>query len=206
MPSDSRVHELLRLASPATSGNLVVPWAGLPRDLQHLLNLRNGFYVFESALHVRPAGGGSGSLEEWNRPDGWIASYAGMADGLFFFAEDVFGVQFAFHDGRMVTFDPETAEITEFCDSLDGWAGLVLDNFRVATGYPAAHEWQTRHGSLPSGCRLVARQPFVLGGSFEVDNLRAKEDELGMVERSRLALQLRGRQDGETISYVIEAE
>jgi hypothetical protein len=78
--------------------------------LGSLLALKNGFYAFEGALHVlgEPGGPAGRGLVEWNSQRLWRGAYEGMADGAVFFAEDVFGVQFALRDEAVQTFDPET--------------------------------------------------------------------------------------------------
>jgi hypothetical protein len=57
-----------------------------------------------------------------------------MTAGLFFFAEDVFGGQFAVTDDRVVTFDPETGVIVEIASSLEGWANVLLADPEFYTG------------------------------------------------------------------------
>lgn len=65
------------------------------QDLLRLLKLKNGFYAFESALHVFPFSDidvyEQQDLLRWNSPDLWKSLYGADAEGLFCFAEDVFG-------------------------------------------------------------------------------------------------------------------
>src|SRR5881394_4570455 len=97
---------LLRLAEIASHGILTPP---LPSEHAALdgcgrngeaclgwLRQKNGFYAFESALHVFPIGSKEGvmDLETWNLPDTWRNTYGGLADGYLFFGEDTFGNQF----------------------------------------------------------------------------------------------------------------
>jgi hypothetical protein len=161
----------------------------LSRDLEILLTGKNGFFAFESALHVLPTtrtSGGEG-LDSWNAPSGWRSSYGGLAIGYLFFAEDIFGNQFGIKDGRVVSFNAETAECEIVADSVEQWAKEVLGNFELMTGYPIGHAWQEQNGPLADGFRLVPRQPFVLGGAYAVDNLRAIVATRGMRWRGQLA-------------------
>ena len=41
------------------------------------------------------------TVQHWNEGDLWRTSYDGLADGFLFFAEDVFGCQFAFDSDRI---------------------------------------------------------------------------------------------------------
>src|SRR5512145_1434020 len=61
----------------------------ISREIEEMLGKRNGFYVFESALHVFPSGanGCERSLESWNERALWVSAYEGLADGFLFFAK-----------------------------------------------------------------------------------------------------------------------
>jgi hypothetical protein len=108
--------------------------------------MSNGFFAFESALYVLPAAPapeGARTVQLRNDPDLWRAAYGSMTDGLFFFAEDAFGGQFALRDGGVVTFDPETGNIGEMASNLEGWADQLLRDYEMLTGFPLAHAWQS---------------------------------------------------------------
>lgn len=167
-------------------------------ELEALLSRRNGFYAFESALHVFPAvvDGYERSLCAWNDQALWVSAYGGLADDFLFFAEDVFGGQFAIKENEVWTFDPETGEAEPLASSLEGWAQALAEDYETLTGYPLAHEWQSNHGALRPGERLVPKTPFVLGGEFDVANLHALDAVKGMLFRASLAVQIRDLPDG----------
>ena len=56
------------------------------KALQSMLSLKNGFYAFESALHVFPAASTLTELglSEWNDSSLWRYAYNGQADGAIF--------------------------------------------------------------------------------------------------------------------------
>ncbi len=170
-------------------------------ELARLLGKRNGFFALESALHVFPVGSEvvGVSLGDWNAKELWRSMYEGITDGLTFFAEDVFGHQFAIGSGGVYRFDPETGERERIATDLEEWASIILGDYKVETGYPLAHEWQLRNGPLPAGKRLVPKLPFVLGGEFSVDNLHAQDAVEAMRYRASIATQLRGLPDGATV-------
>jgi hypothetical protein len=182
------------------------------RALTSLLAERNGFFAFTSALLVRGSGamrdGVPGSLEQWNTLDGWRADYGDAARGLLFFAEDAFGAQFAISADRagVCTFDPETAAIEWLAPDLEGWAAMVLADFAFLTGHPLAEQWQKQHGALPHTHRLVPKQPFVMGGAFDVDNLSACEADAGMRSRAAIARQIADLPDGAKVRLVVTLE
>jgi hypothetical protein len=202
----SPLRELLRIAGPA-----VVAAAGsgdpLPGRLDELLESRNGFYAFESALHVlpQPAGPDPSTMDlgRWNDDALWRGGYGGLADGLTFFAEDLFGGQFALRDDDVVTFDPETGDVTRLAADLDGWAERLLEDYPLLTGQSLGHDWQALHGRLPAGMRLLPKRPFVLGGGYDVANLYALDATRGMRLRGELAVQLRDLPDGAMVRFKI---
>jgi len=198
------IDRLLELAGQPLCARISTAAMSSHPGLSDLLGKVNGFYAFEGALHVYPLsdpGGDTIDAIEWNRHDVWRYEFDGMTDGLFFFAEDIFGCQFALKtNGDVVSFDPESAETLFLANGVDSWAQVLVDDFEVQTGYPLAHEWQLANGPVPLGSRLAPIVPFVLGGEFEVKNLRAVEAIEGMRLRGRLARQIRGLPDGTSVN------
>ncbi|MET9438649.1 SMI1/KNR4 family protein [Streptomyces sp. NPDC006551] len=174
-------------------------------ELAELLRAVNGFYAFESALHVFPVGSAGDALsqEGWNEDQLWRVEYCGMADGYLFFAEDCFGGQFGIRGEMIYSFDPETGEASPMAASMEEWASRLLGDFEVETGYPLAHEWQSRYGQLQQGFRLLPKRPFVLGGEYSVHNLHALDAAKGMRLRAELAVQIRDLPDGAVIKYSV---
>jgi hypothetical protein len=192
------------LADTAPAPALLAPLGPLGLELLGLLRLRNGFYAFESALHVFPADGGSEiGLSEWNSEQLWRHAYGPLAESCFFFAEDVFGGQFAIRGEAVVQFDPETGNATEMAATLEEWAQAILDDYEVLTGYPLAHEWQVANGPIPPGSRLVPAISFILGGAFEIENLVLLDAAQGMRLRGEVAQQLHDVPDGAQVSFRI---
>lgn len=174
--------------------------SGLPPEggLRDLLAVRNGFYAFESALHVFPCGSEYGffDIDSWNEPSLWKADYGAAAEGFTFFAEDIFGVQFGLRDGSVFIFDPETAESTVFARDCEDWARIILSEYNLRTGYSLAHAWQAAYGDLPVGYRLVPKVPFVVGGEFNISNLAPIESVASMKFRASIYSQIANLPDG----------
>lgn len=175
-------------------------------QLLQLLWARNGFYAFESALHVYPISDEPGAvgLNQWNAGSLWRDAYGGLADDLLFFAEDVFGGQFCITDGEICRFNSETGLRERIAGSIDDWARLMLADTNVQTGWPLAHEWQQRFRPLLPGERLVPKVPFVLGGEFEVSNLHALDGVKAMRFYGNLAVQIRDAPDGTQVHWSVE--
>lgn len=171
------------------------------RELIQMLSMRNGFYAFEAALHVfpwaePPLQNGFVGIQQWNEKALWRDLYSELIDDMLFFAEDVFGGQFGIKGNDIVSFDPESGEIELLAVSLEDWAGQLMSNYAVLTGYPVAHEWQVAHGPIPIGYRLLPRTPFILGGEFTEKNLCAVDAIQGMRYRGNLWQQIRDLPDG----------
>lgn len=182
-----------------------LPAGGLGDQLHELLVDRNGFYALESALHVRPVAGrtdGGGDILAWNSPELWRHRYQGLIDDrLCFFAEDAFGHQFAIDETHVFSFNSETGGLRIFADNIEQWASGVLENYRVATGYPVIHDWQATHGAIRPGYRLLARVPFVLGGEYILENVSAIHDVALMRYWGSFANSIRGLADGDSFVF-----
>lgn len=169
--------------------------------LYRMLSTKNGCYAFESALHLFPLGRKDGilDLETWNSGALWRSEYKDLTEGCFFFSEDVFGVQFCFRQESILTFDPETGRTEPFALNLHDWAGKLLADYSLHTGYALAHEWQKQNRPLKASERLLPKTPFVLGGAYAVENLYASGCVEGMKFRAGIALQLRDLPDGSKV-------
>jgi hypothetical protein len=90
--------------------------------------------------------------------------------------------------------------MTLYGESLEGWAATLLENYDYETGWSAAREWQLSHGPLKPGDRLVPKRPFILGGSYEADNLVAMDGAQAMRKLASLYHQVRDVADGSTLT------
>ncbi len=177
---------------------LAGPLAG---ELRDMLARLNGFYAFEAALRVLPdrSIGLEHGLAEWNDAELWIKDYLGAADGALFFAEDVFGHPFVIKDGSVFSFDPEFPSFEHVGDSLEEWAAALLADFDLLSGWRQASEWQKVNGHLTPGKRLAPKQPFFLGGEFEVENLYEGDPVEVMRFRAHMWQQLKDAEEGQEV-------
>ena len=177
------------------------------QQLIQMLREKNGFYAFESALHVFPLAlenqFHNQDLWRWNSPNTWKYAYGDKLQNAFCFAEDIFAYQFCLVDTEVGRFDPETGNIERYCHSVEDWARRILEDFRVSTGYPLAHEWQAINGPLKPGNRLVPIYPFMSKeGSYSLANLYELNSTESLLVRASLARQLFNVADGETVRIV----
>lgn len=205
----THLESLLRIASePFTNVSMratVLPVVNEPlsSELQRMLERKNGFAAFESALVVFPLldTASSVGLGEWNRLDGWRLGYKReLSRSAICFAHDAFGVQFVLKSGAVFRFDPEDGLLTHYAHTLDHWAKRVMDRHREDTGWPVAHEWQAANGPLRTSQRLLPKLPFVLGGDYVPDNLVAIESRKAMENWAKLCAAIKSVPDGTEVS------
>jgi hypothetical protein len=175
----------------------------VPEILRHLYQQANGFYAFESALHVLPVGRKAGviDLATWNAEGLWRDSYEDLvAPDWTFFAEDVFGVQFVVTEGGISTFDPETGDLERQAADAEEWAAAIIADYDFLTGHSVASKWQSLYGPLPLGSRLMPKIPFVLKGEMTVPNLYVLDAVKGMRARGDFARQIRNLPEGAQVT------
>lgn len=177
--------------------------------IEHLvdtfLSKKNGFFAYEYALLVRPFSSVTAPLGviEWNTPTLWKEQYETNLSDHIFFAENIFGEQYSItHDG-VYSFDPELGELSFMAENLSGWEAVILGDFDFNTGYSLAKKWQSKNRMLSKGERLIPKQPFVLQGEFNVDNLIVKLDVESMKIRAGLANEIANLPDGSEIQFKI---
>jgi hypothetical protein len=212
MESMDSIEKLLSFSSEPLSGQPVTinlpdfgGYGQLGEQLLSLLRNKNGFYAFESALHVLPAAvyEKEMTLSRWNAFGLWRHEYGNPADNMLIFAEDAFGDQFCLSEGKICSFDAETGEVKTLASSFEERARRILREHNVLTGYPLMHQWQTEQGALPIGTRLMPKIPFVLGGQFALDNLYTIAAVSGMRTRGNLAKQIKDLPDGAQVEFRI---
>lgn len=164
----TNVEKLLSIASeplapePAEMPELLCPYP-LGGELFRMLQGKNGFYAFESALHVFPLTGDSKTgLEAWNASSLWKDAYEDLAEGLLFFAEDILQDQFclSLKCEAVLRFHAETGQTEQHSNSIEAWAGVILSDHRHETGWPFVQDWQAKNGILARGKRLMPKTPF----------------------------------------------
>jgi hypothetical protein len=205
------VEKLLSISSEPLASSIPDDWAmleGYPlgQELRGLLRRKNGFYAFESALHVFPLTSDATAemdLEQWNSDSLWRREYQDLATGLLFFAEDLFQDQFCLSAHGVLRFKAETGETTLVADSIEKWAGILLNDYDYETAWPLARKWQVEHGPLPAGKRLMPTTPFFLGGAYLLENLWAGNSVEGMRFKADVAIQTRNLPDGTPVRLVV---
>src|SRR5713226_9495608 len=206
----TRVEKLLSISSeslaptPPVNPELVTEYP-LGPELLRMLERKNGFYAFESALHVFPLAPGplnGATLAEWNSDSLWRNDYGDLTAGLLFFAENTLQDQFCLSASGVLRFKAETGGTKPVADSLESWAEIILRDYDHETGWTFANRWQAENGPIPPGKRLMPKIPFFLGGSYLTENLWAGDAVEGMRFKADLAIQTQSLPDGAQVRLV----
>jgi hypothetical protein len=179
----------------------------IPEQLKPLQQQKNGFYAYGPALYVRPWGADiPGNCLWWNAVDTWRHEHPGLDDeNLFFFAEDIYGFQFAIHSGGGIyQVDPETADRELRGKDVYEWASALMGNLDFYTGRQVADQWQELNGPLPVGARLAPPGAFSLGCEFEAEGLNAISDVELMRFRGHLYTQTKDLPNGATVKLSVD--
>jgi len=178
----------------------------LGSELMSILENKNGFYAFESALHVFPSTSESflgTNLIEWNSDSLWRTDYGDLTSGLLFFAEDILQDQFCLSISGVLRFNAETGGTTPMAAALEEWAAIILRDYGAETGWQFASRWQAENGPLLPGTRLMPKTPFLLGGSYSIENLWAGDAVEGMRFKADLAMQTKSLPNGTEVRIVL---
>ena len=200
------IQKLLNVSSESICGKPYSKvWPDYCNDLKFLFENKNGFFAFEQSLHVFPTveSNSSYDIEDWNSHDLWKKEYTDLTDDLYFFAEDIFGVQFCFNknDSKIYTFNPETGLIEFLANNLEEWARLILGDYNYLTGCKIAHEWQEKNGKFKNKTRLIPNKLFVFGGEYSIDNLSEKDAIFGMKARGQILQKIKNMPDGTNVQF-----
>jgi hypothetical protein len=194
-----------------------ITWSGGPakivcdlvQDADHksLLSLHNGLTAFDGGLRVFGTKPGTlPTLQEWNAQNGWRSSYKDLIkETLVFFAEDVFGNQFAFEEGKVVYFDVENARATPFADSFLQWLSIILEDPVDTLQLMLYKSWRDNGERLEPWEHLCPVYPFIVKADPPLKELYRVNGIEDMAYKGTFAYQIKDTPDGVPIKIrVIE--
>jgi hypothetical protein len=188
-----------------------IGWSGGPadincslvqdRDHKSLLSLHNGLTAFDGGLRVfgiKP--GKLPTLQEWNEPNGWRSAYKELVkDTLVFFAEDVFGNQFAFDDGNVVYFDVENGRAAPFAKSFSEWLSIILEDPVDTLQLALYKSWRDEGELLEPSEHLCPIYPFIVKADPPLKELYRVKSIEDMMYKGNFAYQIKDVPDGTPI-------
>jgi hypothetical protein len=162
----------------------------------------NGGYFFDNALHLLGSNDGDFDIFVFNHFVQDI--YKSKVAGFFFFAEDLFGHLFAFRDSKVFLFFIDAAEYKFVADRFEDWVHIVIDDPDYYLGYTFAQNADPQTiKKLSEGYRMGATMPFVLGGAYNMENLRLKNYKENLEFSASIAHQISDVPDGTPIQFKI---
>lgn len=165
----------------------------------NLILKKNGLLCFESALQIYPYDNSTINLKILNDMEGWRQKYFFITRSYFCFAQDLFGFQFCFTHQGIEIFNTETGEFSFLTDTFENWIQMILNDYNYLTGYEIGHEWQKKFRKLQLSERLNGKIPFVLGGSYSIENLYPINLISLLDFRADIANQIYNLEDGQQI-------
>ena|SRR5947209_359043 len=188
-----------------------IDWSGGPasincslvcdREHKSLLALHNGLTAFDGGLRVFGASPGVlPSLQDWNKLDTWRFAYKELIhNGLVFFAEDVFGNQFALDGGHVCYFNVETGKTNYFAKSFSAWLTIVLEDPVDTLQLPIYKNWLAGGESLKPSEHLCPIYPFVVKGTPSTRELYRVNNAADMIYKGGFAYQIKDAPDGSDV-------
>ena len=143
---------------------------------------------------------------QWNDPAGWKSNYGDIPIPGEVLAEGFLGDQYLLVDRLVVRWDPETGETEPTGMRLDEWIQAMREDASSQEPVWLLEAWEESNGPLPVTQHLAPKQPFVLGGAFEVDNLFATDANSDFAWRGQLALQIGDLPDGAEVKLHVRWE
>jgi hypothetical protein len=114
----------------------------------------------------------------------------------FFFAEDVFGNQFAFDDGSVVYFDVENGRATPFAKSFSEWLSIILEDPVDTLQLPLYKSWRDKGEQLEPFEHLCPVYPFIVKADPPLKELYRVKSIEDMAYKGTFAYQIKNVPDG----------
>ncbi len=118
-------------------------------------------------------------------------AYHGLTQGLLFFAEDVFGNQFACSDGNIVRFLAETGDCEFMARSFEEWLEKLLTDPDEELSLWLLNAWRAPGNLIQANEHLCPKIPFVAGGAFEPAGLYVADRTESLTFKGDFAWQIR---------------
>lgn len=189
-----------------SGGTAKITW-DVVRDegYKSLLSLHNGLTAFEGGLRIFGTNPGVlPTLPDWNKQEGWRSAYHELvADNLIFFAEDVFGNQFAFDNEKVVYFNAETGRATPFANSFVEWLSVILEDPVDTLQLMLFKAWTDTGEHLKPSEHLCPVYPFITKSDPPLKELYRIDSVEDMSYKGNFAYQIKDLPDGAQIKIKV---
>ncbi len=177
----------------------------IDKDQKTLLALHDGLTAFDGGLRIFGTNPGLlPTLRDWNKRDGWRSAYKEMVkENLIFFAEDVFGNQFAFEKEKILYFNVETGRTTSFANSFSEWLSIILEDPVDTLQLILFKNWLDQGERLSPSEHLCPVYPFIVKSDPELKELYRVDGTEDMLYKGSFAYQIKDVPDGTPIKIKV---
>jgi hypothetical protein len=135
-----------------------------------------------------------------------IKEFSFLFDGLFAFAQDIFGNQFVFdkntHD--ILFFNIESGSKQLLSASFQGFLNVLINDIDYYTGMSYEKMWKVKN-DIALNQRLQAKIPFVIGGDYIIDNFYVNSYPAYLLYNADIAKQIYNLKDGEKVKLKLKS-
>jgi hypothetical protein len=172
---------------------------------RRFVELRCGGHYFANSLHIYAHGSAQPDFELLVRNEFMRQFFGSLAEGLFFFAEDIFGDQFAFAPEGVVSFQSESGDLKFLTSTFEEWTKLILNDPDYYSGRGFLLGWEGTHGKKLLTHHLCGKMPFVAGGEYDESNIFVAHWTESLGFKSSIAKQIAALPDGTPIRFEIKS-
>lgn len=192
------------------SGQASPDWVDISENHEMLWNLladANGFALFGGALIIFPT---IKSTSPWHTIEDFAYSMAELEflqdKELLPFATDLFGFLYFVASDGIYHMETEDAKLEFVSSDINGFLLKLAEDGDYWSGQSLMEDWEKQYGMLNAGERLVAKNPFIFGGEFEIANLYPQTFDKILPWYASLHEQLKDVEDGTVIQLSIPEE
>lgn len=127
-----------------------------------------------------------------------------MKDEVFFFGCDLFGNQFAFLKNEICMLNVETGEFDMIAPDFNKFVDILIAEQNYYTGESVLIQWNDLMTPMNFKQRLVPIKPFVIGGEYSPNNMRAVDFFETISYNASIAKQIYDLPDGANIEIIVK--
>lgn len=119
------------------------------------------------------------------------------------FATDLFGFLYFVASDGIYHMETEDAKLEFVSSDINGFLLKLAEDGDYWSGQSLMEDWEKQYGILNAGERLVAKNPFIFGGEFEIANLYPQTFDKILPWYASLHEQLKDVEDGTVIQLSV---
>ncbi|MEM7038128.1 MAG: hypothetical protein AAF570_14180 [Bacteroidota bacterium] len=189
-------------ALPAAAGEGMTNMPSFDQGYSEFLTEMNGGAFFEGALILYGNSEQAGfDLQTVNALMQEL--YGKLVERKFFFGQDILGLQYYLDVKKKVVgqMNIETGEMEVIARHFPAFLAELENDLDYLTGLDLLRDYVEENGPLEFGARLCPMKPFVIGGEYEVSNLKAKNALENLKINAFVYHKIKDLPDGANVSF-----